>query len=132
MIRYAMPAIALAAAFTITAATPYQSSEDIQAGKLAKALDGLTPGAPVSCLPRDRVTQVKGYNNTILYIQGKNRVWRNDTNGGCEGLGKRDDVMVTRTNNGAYCRGDIVETRSRAGGMFTGVCSLGQFTPYSK
>jgi len=133
MIRYAMPASLIAAALTLTAAAPHQDSvEQRQSDRLAKALEGLTPGKSVNCLPRERVTTVKGYNNTILYVQGKNKVWRNDTNGGCEGLGKHDDIMVSRSTMGAYCRGDIIETRSRSGGYFTGACSLGDFTPYSK
>lgn len=133
MIRYAMPALVIAAAFTMTAAAPYQSSEERQAAALDKRLEGLTPGKSTSCVPMTQVTEVKGYNGTILYIQGKNRVWRNDTNGGCEGLGRSDDVLVTRTTMGSYCRGDIVETHSRGGGGFmTGACSLGEFTPYTK
>lgn len=133
MIRFVVPASLIATAFTLTAAAPHQSRiEQIQSERLAKALDGLTPGKPVSCLPRDRVTTVKGYNGTILYVQGKNKLWRNDTNGGCEGLGKHDDIMVSRSTMGAYCRGDIIETHSRSGGHFTGACSLGDFTPYSK
>ena len=133
MIRHAMAASLIAAAFTLTAAAPHQNAaEQVQADKLAKALDGLTPGKAVSCLPRDRVTTVKGYNGTLLYVQGKNKVWRNDTNGGCEGLGKHDDILVSRSSMGAYCRGDIIETHARSGGHFTGACSLGDFTPYSK
>lgn len=133
MIRYAMSASLIAAAFTLTAAAPHQSrAEQADSERLAKALDGLTPGTPVSCVPRERITTVKGYNGTILYVGGRNKVWRNDTKGGCEGLGRNDDIMVSRTSMGEYCRGDIIETHSRSGGHFTGACSLGDFTPYSK
>ncbi|MCW3848571.1 hypothetical protein OF829_15150 [Sphingomonas sp. LB-2] len=124
MIRYAVPAILIASAFTLTAAAPEQTLE--------QRLEGLTPGKAVSCISQRDVTQVKGYGNTFLYIQGRNKVWRTETNGGCEGLAKRDDILVTRTTMSQYCRGDVVETHDRSGGHFTGVCSLGEFTPYTK
>ena len=124
MIRLAMPAMLCVAAFTITAASPEKTLEE--------RLEGLTPGKPVSCVSMRDVTQVKGYGDTLLYIQGRNRVWRNETNGGCDGIGRRDDFMVTRTTMSQYCRGDIIETRSRSGGYFTGTCSLGDFIPYTK
>lgn len=133
MIRFVSPAILVAAALTVTAASPQQlTSQQRQQEKLTKRLDGLVAGKPVNCLPRDRVTDVKGYNGTILYIQGKNTVWRNDTGGGCEGLGRNDDILVSRSSMGQYCSGDIIETRSRTGLHFTGVCSLGEFTPYTR
>jgi hypothetical protein len=132
MIRYVSSAILVAAAFTLTAAAPQQSTAERQEARLAKALDGLTPGKPVTCLPMDRVTEVKGYEGTILYVQGKNKLWRNETSGGCEGLGRRDDILVSRTTSRQYCRGDIIQTRARTGGHFTGACSLGDFVPYTK
>jgi hypothetical protein len=128
MIRLAMPAMLCIAAFTITAAAPQQTADE----RLAQRLDGLTAGKPVNCVSMRDVTQVKGYGNTLLYIQGRNRVWRNETNGGCEGIARRDDIMVTRTVSAQYCRGDMIETRDRSGGQFTGACSLGDFTPYTK
>lgn len=131
MNRLAMPVILCAAAVGLTAAAPQSVVETRQAERLALRLAGLTPGTATSCLPRDRVTQTKGYNGTILFIQGRNKVWRNDTSGGCEGL-NNEDIMVTRSSSGQFCRGDIVETRSRSGGHFTGTCALGSFVPYSK
>jgi hypothetical protein len=124
MIRYVMPVLLAGVAFTITAAAPEKTLEE--------RLDGLTAGKPVSCVSMRDVQQVKGYGNTLLYIQGRNRVWRNETNGGCEGISRRDDLMVTRTVSAQYCRGDMIETHDRSGGHFTGACSLGDFTPYTK
>lgn len=133
MIRFFSPAILVAAAVTVTAAAPLQQTvQQRQAEKLTKRLDGMVPGKPTSCLPRHAVTDVKGYNETILYVQGRDKVWRNDTNGGCEGLGQRDDILVSRSSMGQYCRGDIIETRSRTGGHFTGACALGDFVPYTR
>ena len=128
MFRLAMPVMLAAAALTVTAAAPMQTPDE----RLTKRLDGLTPGKPVSCLSMREVTQVKGYGNTLLYIQGRNRVWRTETNGGCEGISRRDDIMVTRTTSAQYCRGDMIQTRDRTGGFMTGACALGDFTPYTK
>lgn len=100
--------------------------------KLARTLKGLTPGAPTHCIDRDRVTNIETYADTIVYVQGRNKVWRNTTSPGCTGL-DRDDLVVSRSSLGSqYCSGDWIETRSRTGGMVTGACTLGDFVPYSK
>ncbi|MDF7774668.1 hypothetical protein P1X14_05365 [Sphingomonas sp. AOB5] len=130
MIRFAIPALVLVAAVSAGAATP-QSAEERQEERLAKRLEGMTAGKPQTCLPRDRVGEIKFYNDTAVYVQSRNRVWVNKTNGGCRGTS--DDILIIKTYSGQYCRGDIIETRSRGGpGFFTGACSLGDFVPYSK
>ena len=130
MIRVAIGAVLLTA-LAATGSTAQTASEARQQAKLEKALAGLTPGKPVHCLARDRVSHIKTFQDTIVYVQGRNKVWRNDTNGGCNGL-KHDDIVVSRITMGQYCAGDIIETRSRSGGFITGACSLGDFIPYTK
>lgn len=134
MIRYAVTALALTIASAVPGATPVASrqstAEQRHQDQLAKALAGLTPGKPVHCLsPRD-VSSLKAYGNTIVYTLGRNKKWVNDTGGGCSRLD--DDIIVSRTTMNQYCKGDIIETHDRTGGMTTGVCSLGEFVPYSK
>ena len=53
------------------------------------------------------------------------------TIGSCAGLAS-DDLMVVKSLSSRLCRGDIVTTRARLGGMQTSSCALGQFVPYSK
>ncbi|MES2444897.1 MAG: hypothetical protein V4574_18900 [Pseudomonadota bacterium] len=130
MIRYAVLALGLTIASATPGATQQSAVEQRQQDRLAKALAGLTPGKPVHCLSHHDVTSLKAYGNTIVYTQGRNRKWINDTGGGCSRLD--DDLIVSRTTMSQYCRGDIIETRDRTGGMTTGVCSLGEFVPYSK
>lgn len=131
MFRYAIPAFVLTAAVAAGAATPQNPAEARQEEQLAKRLDGMTAGTPQTCLPRDRATEIKFFNDTALYIQGRNKVWVNKTNGGCGRSG--DDILVIKTYSSQYCRGDIIETRSRGGGgFFTGACSIGEFTPYTR
>lgn len=129
MIRHAAAALVLTAAFAAPGATQQSAAEQRQQEKLAEALAGLTPGAPVHCLSRRQVTSVRTFGDTFLYVEGRNRVWRNETSGGCSG---RDDILVSRSSSAQYCSGDIIQTRDRTGGMPTGSCALGEFVPYSK
>lgn len=127
MFRLAITAAALAAGFATTGSTA-QGGDGLE-----KALAGLTPGEARKCIVPQRVNFTRGYDGTILYVEGRNRLWRNDTVGeGCRRGINRDDLIVARSVSGDYCRGDIVETRSRAGGALTGTCTLGEFVPYTK
>jgi hypothetical protein len=127
MFRIAMPVLILAACAANTA-LPQRTSD---AAKIARTLKGLTPGKPQDCINRERMGETQGFPDTILYIEGRKKVWRNDTIGQCAGLAS-DDLMVVRSLSSRLCRGDIVTTRSRLGGMQTSSCALGQFVPYSK
>lgn len=129
MIRFALPLLLLATAGT-GAATEQRHPQSDEA-KIAKVLKGLTPGKPQRCMRSDRLNETRGFEGEILFVESRNRVWRNKTRGSCTGL-RRDDIPVFRTFGRGYCAGDQVQTRSRTGGMFTGACSLGEFVPYTK
>ena len=129
MFRFAVPILILAAC-AANAALPQKTATSDEA-KIAHQLAGLTPGKPRNCIARDQMGTTKGFPNTILYVEGRNKVWRNDVTGTCTGLA-HDDVMVVVSMGSDLCRGDVVNTRARVGGMRTGSCVLGQFTPYSK
>jgi hypothetical protein len=129
MIRFALPVLILVACAANTA-LPQKTSNSDEA-RIAKALAGLTPGQPQDCIDHDRVGETRGFRDTILYVGGKTKVWRNDTVGSCTGL-SNGDLPVVRSMSGRLCRGDIVQTRARIGGMMTSSCALGRFVPYSK
>lgn len=130
MIRLILPAFLLLA--TGAAAAPGQQSvAERQQARLDKALNGLTPGEPTRCIQSYQFNSIETFEDTILYKAGRNRLYRNTTNGSCAGL-RRGDLVVTRTFNGQYCAGDIVETRSRTGGFISGICALGEFVPYRR
>jgi hypothetical protein len=132
MIRAAITAVVLSAALAAGGSTAQTASELRDQAKLAKTLEGLTPGKETSCINRHMVSHIRTFEDTIVYVQGRNKKWRNDTVGGCSGL-KHDDIIVTRSPmSSQYCSGDIIETRSRSGGFVTGACSLGKFVPYTK
>ncbi|RYE00939.1 MAG: hypothetical protein EOP61_12650 [Sphingomonadales bacterium] len=129
MIRFAVPLLVLATAATGFASE--QKSPRSDEDKIALELKGLTPGKPQNCVRSDRITQTQGFEKEILFIEGRNKVWRNITRGSCAGL-KHDDIPIFRTFGRQYCSSDLVHTRSRTGGMMTGSCSLGEFIPYTK
>jgi hypothetical protein len=130
MIRHAAIALALTVASAAPGTAQHSDAQQRQEDRLSRALAGLTPGAPLHCIPQRGVTSVKAYGNRIVYTWGRNRKWVNDTRGGCSRLD--DDIIVTRTMGSQYCSGDTVETRDRGGGMTTGFCTLGKFVPYTK
>jgi hypothetical protein len=103
---------------------------DTLEGRLA----GLTPGKPQSCLPNSFTSSgssLKAYGPTLLYIAGRNLVFRNDTGGGCENVA-RGDILVSIQPTGRACRGDIARTVDPVSRTTTGSCGLGDFTPYRR
>jgi hypothetical protein len=134
MFRVAVTAALLAATLGATASTAQSGREKAaarQEAQLARSLAGLTPGTPEHCIDPRRVTYTENYPDTILYVAGRGELWRTDTVGTCAGL-KNDDIVVARRISGHICEGDIIETRARAGGFYTGSCSLGKLVPYTK
>ncbi|MBB5711888.1 hypothetical protein [Sphingomonas xinjiangensis] len=133
MIRLAVPA-ALLLTLGATSAGTQTRAPDRATARVEKTLAGLTPGAPQRCLRRDRVTELRTAPNVILYVAGRDRVWRNDVVGeGCaRGLARGDIVVSRNLVSGEYCSGDLIHMRVRTGGTLTGTCSLGQFVPYTR
>ncbi|WP_380783835.1 hypothetical protein [Sphingomonas sp. R86520] len=99
--------------------------------QLAKALAGLVPGKPETCMNQFPQKQSSGFGATILYRVSSKLVYRSDTAGGCEGIA-RGDILVTRTPSGQLCRGDIAQTIDQSSRFPTGSCSFGDFVPYRK
>lgn len=122
--------VAIVAALAGVAAVPAAAPPQSQHAKLDRALEGMTAGKPQTCIEPTNVTEIKIVDGALLYKQGRNKLWRNDTNGGCSR--GATDLIVTRSVVGRYCSGDIVETHARPGGMLTGACALGDFVPYTK
>ncbi|WP_404340070.1 hypothetical protein AB2M62_13760 [Sphingomonas sp. MMS12-HWE2-04] len=129
MLRFALPVLLLGAACATTASVPVPNDAS---ARVEKTLAGLTPGEPRRCLRRDDYTEMRTAKGVIVFVAGKNRVWRNDVVGaGCRGL-ERGDIVVIQSISGRQCDGDLVQTRAATGGMLSGSCSLGTFTPYSR
>lgn len=101
------------------------------AGKIAAALNGLTPGRPVSCIQQARIRDMKKFTNTILYEYSPREIYRVTTTPGCNGL-RYGDIVISRTTTGQLCRGDIIRTAAPNGAGPTGTCALGSFVPYRR
>ena len=103
-----------------------------QAG-LDRALAGLMPGQPTSCIPLAgrSVLSTRAYGDTLVYKTNNGEAYRNDTAGGC-GNAARGDILVSVQYEGRPCSGDIVRTVDPYARITTGSCALGPFVPYRK
>lgn len=104
-----------------------------QLATLDRELGGKIAGEPRNCLPlgaRAGVDTIRVSDNILLYRVSRNLVFKNDLNGGCPGLARDTDVMVSQQWGSGPCRGDIIRLVDRVSGIQGASCSLGQFTPY--
>lgn len=108
---------------------PPQRSERAQT-RLSRALDGKIALEPQRCLPRYRsLDQEIVDRGTILFRDGRNRVFRNDPEGGCPGLDP-GRILVVRPLTGELCRGDIVQVVDSTTGTQVGSCAFSDFVPF--
>ena len=127
--------LVLAASATLVAcATPreaYVGSPDAEK-ELARWLGGRVAGKPQTCLPSFRSQDMIVIDErTILFRDGANRVWRNDVNGPCSGLGRPGYALLTKQFGTGLCRGEIAQVVDTLNGFTVGTCSLGDFVPYT-
>lgn len=101
--------------------------------KVDRALTGLTPGEPQTCLSNAerRNAPTQNFRSTVLFRVSRDLVYRNDMNGGCVG-GGIDPIFVTRTPSTSLCRGDIAQLIDRVARFPVGACSYGEFVPYTR
>lgn len=112
------------------AAAPEPRTAEAQA-KLAEALAGKVPGTPQTCIqPWQTNETITIDENTILFRRGST-VYRNELQGGCNGLGTGFYTLVTRSTGTGLCRGDIAQVADVTNGMVVGSCVLGDFLPYT-
>lgn len=137
--RILVPALSLAAlALTSCTMSPAETARaqaraDADRVALGKKLAGLSPAEKTDCLDNYRITPASLSANgpALVYRVSDRLTYVNETGGGCEAVG-RGDILVTRSNAGELCRGDIGHTVAPGSSMPTGSCSLGSFTAYRK
>jgi hypothetical protein len=105
--------------------------------KMAKALEkelkGKVAGQPVNCISgSSHYNPIRISDDMLLYRVSGRLVYQNKLKWACNGLADDDDIMVTETFGGQYCRGDIIRLVDRTGGFPGSHCVLGDFTPYRK
>lgn len=133
MRRFALLPV-LAAALSACASSAADEPRSPQAQQeLDRYLAGRVAGKPESCLPNYRAQDMVVIDdNTILFRDGANRVWRADLQGGCNGLGSGGRALVTKQfTGGMLCRGEIAQVLDTASGFTVGSCALGDFIPYT-
>lgn len=122
----------LLAGCAANAGAPPDAASPKQLAEIADALKGLTAGEPRSCIDQTRVTNVRKFEGTILYLYSPREIYRNDVKGGCSGL-RYGDTIVSRTPTTQLCRGDIIRTVTPSNpSMPSGSCALGEFVPYKR
>lgn len=101
--------------------------------ELSSYLDGRVPGRPQSCLPNYRSQDMVVIDeNTLLFRDGSNRVWRSDLRGSCNGLGRPGTALLTKQFGGTgLCSGEIAQVIDTSQGFAVGSCALGDFVPYT-
>ena len=100
--------------------------------RLSRALAGLVPGEPQRCLSQFRRNEQEIIDRgTILYRNGRDRVYRNDPLGGCGSLDSSRTLVIS-SFNGEYCRGDIIRVLNQTSGSIVGSCSFSDFVPYTR
>ena len=115
-----------------TTGQPEPRSPQAQA-ELSRWLNGKVAGPPQSCLPNYRAGDMVVIDeNTLLFRDGSNRVWRTDLRGPCSGLGRPGTALLTRQFGGSgLCSGEIAQVIDTQGGFTVGSCSIGEFVPYT-
>lgn len=102
------------------------------AGKLAKALAGRAPGAPVSCIGNGRGSKMQVIDdNTILFREG-GTVYVQKPSGGCHGIGNGYSLVTRLHGSNRLCRGQIGEVVDQVSGFSYSSCVFGDFIPYRK
>lgn len=124
---------AAAVAGCTTSPPPPQMRSAAGEQHLQRLLAGKTAGTPTSCLPNYRsADMVVIDDNTVLFRDGRSRVWRSEMRGGCNRLGSGFYSIVTRSFGGSGpCGGDIAEIADLSTGVSVGSCVWGDFVPYT-
>ena len=126
--------LACAAALTVSAVSSGHSLAPAPAPlppALARSVRGLAPDTTLACIRIIDAVEPSGAGDTILWRTGRRLYYRNDTLGGCTGLGRGDRIVTERLSGDRLCRGDVVRTRDRTSGVLTGSCTLGEFVRYA-
>ncbi|WP_343042876.1 DUF6491 family protein [Sphingomonas lacunae] len=102
-----------------------------QLALLDRNLSGKVAGEPVSCINNLSADQtIRVSDNILLYRVSGRLVYKNELRGGCPGLARDNDVIVSEVRGSGPCRGDIIHLVDRTTGIRGPSCVLGDFTPY--
>lgn len=123
-------ALALLLAGAAGVAAPAENRDLKADARLAKALAGLTPGKPRSCIHTSPSGATGKYGNTVLLEDRSGTLYRTQLVGGC--FARDQDALVTRSFGTGTCSGDIVQITDLQAGFPRESCSFSEFTPYRR
>ena len=113
----------------VPAATQAKKDRLTDEQRLTKALDGLTPGKPRSCIRLRDAQGPDAYGDTLIFRVSPREVYKTEGKG-CGG--RESDAFITKTYGSDLCRGDVVRRADLLSGFETGFCTVGAFTPYTR
>lgn len=122
-------AVGMTASASIAAA-PSAANQRSEA-KLAKALEGRTPGKPVDCIQLHNIQSSRIFNGTAILYDTGSKLYLNRPTSGASSL-RDSDVLVTDTHSPQLCSIDIVRLYDNTSHMQDGFVGLGKFVPYTK
>ena len=70
--------------------------------------------------------------HTIAFRDGSRRVYVNQMQGGCSGLGGANTLVTKTYGNAELCRCDIGQVVDLQNHFTVGSCVFGDFVPYTK
>jgi len=132
MHRFILPVLLLCAGTAALSSDHGYAAREAAKNKadLDKALAGLAPGKPQQCLDSRNQYATQRIGDTILYKVSRRKIYRADTNGGCNGL-DRGDAIITRQFGSQLCAGDPIRTVDLTSRIPSGFCTIREFVPYT-
>jgi hypothetical protein len=95
---------------------------------LAKELAGKVAEKPRTCIPLDQARRARIFKDALVYRASRRLTYVNASKG-CNAFDP-DPILINQVYGSQLCRGDVVQTVSRAGNIPGPFCVLGDFTPY--
>ena len=113
-----------------TAATARETLAEKGEARLARMLEGRTPGEPVTCISAMRSNEIRVIEHVgIVYDAGRTIYVARITD---PRMLDPWEVPVIQRFGSQLCSTDIIRTVDRAGGFFTGAVFLTDFVPYTR
>lgn len=122
--------LALALSGTLAFAAPAADPNPRAEGRLVRAISGLVPGTPRSCISPSTSRISENYGRTVLVQDRWGTIFRTQLTGDCSPRPR--DTLITRSYDAGMCSGDLVQVTDLQVGYPRQTCSFGTFTPYRK
>jgi len=102
---------------------------------LEKTFKDRVAGEPVRCVSSFGNSNLVPVSADLIVYRPSGRIaYKNHLERRCSGLGDNDDdiLIFDKSSGSRFCKNDIFRAVDRFSGITTGLCRLGEFTPYRK